>query len=261
MTTNNTEGAVTGLREAGKTVEDVKVVGYDASAPILEALEDGDVTGLVVQYPYGAGVLGVDTAVRSRQRRETWNATKRRRSCSPRPTTSNTRRSPAVHLQAGLRLMADGASRRDPGASERLQRAAVVEDGAGDGIERRRPPRRGRRPSATPASSVKRVMPKDFVDRLRDRQRVDEAGRRRAAPRRQSMRGLRGRRTSTSSTTSSGSRTGSGKTRTSATSTTPTRRRAGCSTTAARGTASSRWSPERSSGSTPSPTCGTTPTR
>ncbi len=64
MATNNTEGAVTGLREADKTVEDVKIVGYDVSAPILEALDAGDITGLVVQYPYGAGVLGVDTAVR-----------------------------------------------------------------------------------------------------------------------------------------------------------------------------------------------------
>ena len=64
MATNNTEGAVTGLREADKTVEDVKIVGYDVSAPILEALEAGEITGLVVQYPYGAGVLGVQTAVR-----------------------------------------------------------------------------------------------------------------------------------------------------------------------------------------------------
>lgn len=63
MATNNTEGAVTGLREAGKTSKQVRIVGYDTSAPILEALKAGDVTGLVVQYPYGAGKLGVDTAV------------------------------------------------------------------------------------------------------------------------------------------------------------------------------------------------------
>ena len=63
MNTNNTEGAVTGLREAGKTSKQVRIVGYDTSAPILEALKAGDVTGLVVQYPYGAGKLGVDTAV------------------------------------------------------------------------------------------------------------------------------------------------------------------------------------------------------
>jgi ribose transport system substrate-binding protein len=63
MATNNTEGAVTGLREADKTVDDVKIVGYDVSAPILAALEAGDITGLVVQYPYGAGQKGVETAV------------------------------------------------------------------------------------------------------------------------------------------------------------------------------------------------------
>ena len=38
MNTNNTEGAVTGLREADKTPDDVKIVGYDASEPILQAL-------------------------------------------------------------------------------------------------------------------------------------------------------------------------------------------------------------------------------
>jgi ribose transport system substrate-binding protein len=63
MATNNTEGAVTGLREADKTVDDVKIVGYDVSAPILTALEAGDITGLVVQYPFGAGQKGVETAV------------------------------------------------------------------------------------------------------------------------------------------------------------------------------------------------------
>lgn len=63
MATNNTEGAVTGLREAGMSPDDVSIVGYDVSEPILQALADGAVTGLVVQYPYGAGRLGVDTAV------------------------------------------------------------------------------------------------------------------------------------------------------------------------------------------------------
>jgi ribose transport system substrate-binding protein len=41
----------------------VKIVGYDTSEPILQALEDAQITGLVVQYPYGAGRLGVDSAV------------------------------------------------------------------------------------------------------------------------------------------------------------------------------------------------------
>ncbi len=63
MATNNTEGAVTGLREANKTVKEVKIVGYDVSAPILTALKAGAITGLIVQFPFGAGQKGVETAV------------------------------------------------------------------------------------------------------------------------------------------------------------------------------------------------------
>ena len=60
MATNNTEGAVTGLREAGMTPTTC-ASSDDVSEPILQALDDGAITGLV-QYPYGAGVRGVDTA-------------------------------------------------------------------------------------------------------------------------------------------------------------------------------------------------------
>ena len=62
MATNSTEGAITGVREAGRT-GDVKVVGYDTSEPIIQALEDGAVDGVVVQYPYREGALGVEAAV------------------------------------------------------------------------------------------------------------------------------------------------------------------------------------------------------
>lgn len=62
MSTNNTEGAITGVREAGRTGA-VKVVGYDTSEPILQALADGKVDGIVVQYPYGEGQTGVQSAV------------------------------------------------------------------------------------------------------------------------------------------------------------------------------------------------------
>jgi ribose transport system substrate-binding protein len=62
MATNSTEGAITGVREAGRT-GDVKVVGYDTSEPIIQALEEGTVDGVVVQYPYREGALGVETAV------------------------------------------------------------------------------------------------------------------------------------------------------------------------------------------------------
>jgi ribose transport system substrate-binding protein len=62
MATNSTEGAITGVREAGRT-GDVKVVGYDTSEPIVQALEEGTVDGVVVQYPYREGALGVEAAV------------------------------------------------------------------------------------------------------------------------------------------------------------------------------------------------------
>ncbi|MBU2668128.1 substrate-binding domain-containing protein [Actinoplanes bogorensis] len=61
VTTNNTEGAVTGLREAKKTGA-VKVVGYDTSDPIVEALKNGAADALVVQYPFGEGKAGIDSA-------------------------------------------------------------------------------------------------------------------------------------------------------------------------------------------------------
>jgi ribose transport system substrate-binding protein len=64
--TNNTTGALTGVREAGKSGK-VKVVGYDSSEPIVAALKDGSLTGTVVQYPRGEGATGVDSAVAAMQ--------------------------------------------------------------------------------------------------------------------------------------------------------------------------------------------------
>ncbi len=64
--TNNTQGALTGVREAGKT-STVKVVGYDTSAPIVAALNDGSLAGTVVQYPRGEGATGVQSAVDAMQ--------------------------------------------------------------------------------------------------------------------------------------------------------------------------------------------------
>jgi len=60
--TNNTQGALTGVRESGKSGK-VKVVGYDTADPIVAALKDGSLTGTVVQYPRGEGATGVDSAV------------------------------------------------------------------------------------------------------------------------------------------------------------------------------------------------------
>ncbi|NYG06790.1 ribose transport system substrate-binding protein [Phycicoccus badiiscoriae] len=64
--TNNTTGALTGVREAGKSGK-VKVVGYDTSEPIVAALKDGSLTGTVVQFPRGEGATGVDSAVAAMQ--------------------------------------------------------------------------------------------------------------------------------------------------------------------------------------------------
>jgi ribose transport system substrate-binding protein len=60
--TNNTEGALTGIREANKT-SSVKIVGYDSSDPIVAALKNGTLTGTVVQYPRYEGMTGVQDAV------------------------------------------------------------------------------------------------------------------------------------------------------------------------------------------------------
>jgi ribose transport system substrate-binding protein len=60
--TNNTEGALTGVREA-KKVGKVHVLGFDTSDPIVKALQDKTLDGTVVQYPYGEGQLGIKSAV------------------------------------------------------------------------------------------------------------------------------------------------------------------------------------------------------
>jgi ribose transport system substrate-binding protein len=60
--TNNTQGALTGVRESGKSGK-VHVVGYDTSDPIVAALKDGSLDGTVVQYPRGEGAKGIDSAV------------------------------------------------------------------------------------------------------------------------------------------------------------------------------------------------------
>ena len=58
ITTNNTEGAATGVREAGG-IGKIKIVGFDTSDPIVQGIRNGTVTADVVQYPYHVGELGV----------------------------------------------------------------------------------------------------------------------------------------------------------------------------------------------------------
>jgi ribose transport system substrate-binding protein len=62
--TNNTEGAITGVREAQKEGK-ISIVGYDTSDPIVEALRAGKVQGVIVQYPFGEGQKGVETLVKA----------------------------------------------------------------------------------------------------------------------------------------------------------------------------------------------------
>lgn len=58
LTTNNTEGAATGVREAGM-VGKIKIVGFDTSDPIVEDLRKNIVQADIVQYPFQVGILGV----------------------------------------------------------------------------------------------------------------------------------------------------------------------------------------------------------
>jgi ribose transport system substrate-binding protein len=62
--TNNTEGAITGVRESKKQGK-IRIVGYDTSDPIVQALHDGKVDGVIVQYPFGEGIAGVQTLVKA----------------------------------------------------------------------------------------------------------------------------------------------------------------------------------------------------
>ncbi len=59
ITTNNTEGAATGVRESDH-IGKVKIVGFDTSDPIVEAIRNGIVDADIVQYPYRVGQLGVE---------------------------------------------------------------------------------------------------------------------------------------------------------------------------------------------------------
>lgn len=55
---SSTAGMILALKQAGLAGQ-VKHVGFDASAPLVEALEAGAVQGLVVQDPFQMGYLGV----------------------------------------------------------------------------------------------------------------------------------------------------------------------------------------------------------
>ena len=70
ITTNNTEGAVTGVREAQREGK-IAIVGFDTSDPIVEAIRKGVVAADIVQYPYRVGQLGVEMMVAARDGKPT----------------------------------------------------------------------------------------------------------------------------------------------------------------------------------------------
>ena len=57
-----TSGMLNALRSQ-KLNKKIRLVGFDSSAPLLQAVREGDVDGLVVQDPYRMGYLGVWTLV------------------------------------------------------------------------------------------------------------------------------------------------------------------------------------------------------
>jgi len=59
LTTNNTEGAATGVREAQREGK-IRIVGFDTSDPIVQAIRSGVVSADVVQFPYGIGQKAVE---------------------------------------------------------------------------------------------------------------------------------------------------------------------------------------------------------
>lgn len=64
LQTNNTEGAASGVR-AAQRVGKIKIVGWDSSPPIVAALENGTITANILQYPYGQGIHGLESAVKA----------------------------------------------------------------------------------------------------------------------------------------------------------------------------------------------------
>jgi ribose transport system substrate-binding protein len=60
------ESSAAGMLQALRTQDmnkKLRFVGFDSSGPLLQALEEGDIDGLVVQDPYKMGYLGVWTIV------------------------------------------------------------------------------------------------------------------------------------------------------------------------------------------------------
>ena len=56
---SSTFGMLRALKEAGR-VGEIQLVGFDASAKLVEALRAGEIQGLIVQNPFMMGVLGMN---------------------------------------------------------------------------------------------------------------------------------------------------------------------------------------------------------
>ncbi|MBU9726455.1 ABC transporter substrate-binding protein [Diplocloster modestus] len=56
-------GAYNGLKEANK-LKDVKLVGFDSSAAMKEAIRSGEIAGAITQDPVGMGYKTIETAVK-----------------------------------------------------------------------------------------------------------------------------------------------------------------------------------------------------
>ena len=61
-----TFGMLRALQSAGRAGK-VKLIGFDATAPLLAALKAGEIQGLVVQDPFRMGYLGVRTALAAKR--------------------------------------------------------------------------------------------------------------------------------------------------------------------------------------------------
>jgi ribose transport system substrate-binding protein len=59
---SSTMGVLNAMRNQG-LLKKIHVMGFDSSEPLLQALDEGDLDGLVVQDPYRMGYLGVWTMV------------------------------------------------------------------------------------------------------------------------------------------------------------------------------------------------------
>src|SRR5262249_11104125 len=55
---SSASGTVDALRSLDLNKQ-IRLMGFDSSAPLLQALRDGDIDGLILQDPYKMGYLGV----------------------------------------------------------------------------------------------------------------------------------------------------------------------------------------------------------